>query len=197
MFDDENELRLYEDFLMLARQHPHSKATHYIRELWEHKGVPISSTRLYTLYQPNFHLHLDEELKEAMHIMRYLHKSDFPEQPIPALDKQAIKEVDAYINCLRLDLAQAREHNDPARIAEDISRLEQINQCLIDYFLPNGDIRCLGDVTRSHTRLIFQGVEYFKKCIHPIHPRLVEHIHAHAVIHSECYWSLNPIQHRG
>jgi hypothetical protein len=41
---NEQELQLNEDFLMLAKQHPHSKTTHYIHELWEHKGVPISST---------------------------------------------------------------------------------------------------------------------------------------------------------
>jgi len=197
MFDSEHEERLYSDFLRLAADHPHSKAVGYIQELWNNKGEPISSTRLYTLYQPNFHVYLDDDLKSAQQVMRCLQQTDYPELPIPSLDRHALDEIRAFVSSLRCDLALAQENNDFARIDEDIARLEEVNDCLAGCFTQNGKVRLLGDITRDHTRLIWQGVKYFLGCIHPVHPELAEYIDAHIVISADCFWSQNPHRSRG
>jgi len=197
MFDSEHEERLFDDFLRLAADHPYSKAVYYIRELWEQKGEPISATRLYTLFQSNFHVYLDDDLKHAQQVMRCLHLTEYPELPFPCLDRHALDEIGAFVSSLRRDLALAQENNDLARIDEDIARLEEINSCLAGCFSRKGKVRYLGNLTRDHTRLIWQSVKHLLDCVHPVHPELAEHIDAHIIISADCYWSLNPHRSRG
>jgi hypothetical protein len=189
MFDTDEELQLYEDFLRLASQRPQFKASNYIRELWEHKGTPICATQLYTLYQMQDNSLLDAHLQELGRIMKYLHQSVLPELPIEIADSRAIHQVREFIQNLRCDLEEAKRNNDLSRIAEDVTALEQAEAYILSCLSHNGRIKPLRDIVRNHGRLIHQAVQGFIESIYPEHPRLADYIALHIVTGKECYWS--------
>ncbi|MDY0151576.1 MAG: hypothetical protein RBS43_04820 [Candidatus Cloacimonas sp.] len=165
MFDDENELLLYEDFLKLASQHPHSKGGSYIRELWEHKGVMICATELYTLYQTQFHVYLDDDMWQSKRIMQVMHQTSIPELPIKFTDNLTINDLRKFMANLRCDLAEARINNDESRITEDIATIEKLNDYILQGITNDGKLKDIDNLVRDHARLILQGVQYFNSSI--------------------------------
>ncbi|GAB1468438.1 hypothetical protein MASR2M64_11650 [Candidatus Cloacimonadota bacterium] len=196
MFDDDNELQLYEDFLQLAKAHPQCKAGNYIRELWEHKGTAISATELYTLYQPQFSQYISDDLRQVERVTNSLQFTSYPELPITFTDLLTIRDLGEFLQKLRCDLAEARENNDEGRICEDIATIEYLNDYILHGVTNGGKLKNIRSLVRDHARLIGQGVQYLVDSIQTVHPRLAEHIAMHIVIGVQCYWSCDAIRHR-